>query len=201
MLKRKKINSVISVIVLLVMIFIISGCDNSSNKNNETNKTESTTQEHTTIKEEQTEKQTTQTITQEPTEEQTEKEVITEENEVTLPEINEEYNKEIPDITGKWKAIDGESVSSGKKFTLIEIYGASAKYGGVLEFNSDETMFVSVGVNTGKDSKGTYKVDNSGIHIAYESGKEEVFYYYDDIAPMPIIKAKLGDYYIFFERE
>ncbi len=189
--KKRIIRAIL--VALMLSTFMLSGCSNNSN----TQETESETTQSTTMEELQSTTAEEQTQ-EEQTQEETQIEEITEENEETLPQIDEGYNEEIPDITGEWEALDGESVSSGVQMSLVEIYGTSAKYGGTLKLNSDGTMFVSVGVDTGKDNEGTYTVDNSGIHIVYESGAEETFYYYDDLREMPVIKAKLGDYYIYF---
>lgn len=132
---------------------------------------------------------------------QTEPDDFTEPDEETLPEINLEYNEDIPDITGSWQAKSGESVASGNTLSLYDIYGTGARYGGTLSLNADGTFYISVGINADNgNNRGEYSVDQSGIHVTYESGKTDTYYYISDFDGASAIKARQGDYYIYFVR-
>ena len=189
-MKNKKIQCIALSMGLVVSLLVFGGCNSLTGTNTDVDNKKET--EPTTVTEPYTQVETEPTTVTETTQETTQEE--------TLPEINEEYDKEIPDVTGEWNALDGEAVSSGMYQTLFDIYGTGAKYGGLLELNNDSTMTINVGISSGKDNKGTYTIDNNGIHVTYSSGNEDTFYYYDDYNGQEAIKAQIGDYFIYFVR-
>lgn len=107
----------------------------------------------------------------------------------------------IPDLTGSWEPVMGESAASGNPVELSEIYGTGLSYGGSLDLNADGTFYVGVGIIKDNSShKGTYTVDSSGVHVAYQNGTADTFDYVSDYNGREAVKARQGDYYIYFCR-
>lgn len=107
----------------------------------------------------------------------------------------------IPDLTGSWKPVMGESAASGNPVELSDIYGTGLSYGGSLDLNADGTFYVGVGIIKDNSShKGTYTVDASGVHVTYQNGTADTFDYVSDYNGREAVKARQGDYYIYFCR-
>ncbi len=105
------------------------------------------------------------------------------------------------DLTGSWAPAFGESVASGTAANLQEIYGSGYAYGGSLDLNTDGTFSVSVGIVKDDDAhQGTYRIDGNLVYVSYNNGEEDVFEYLSDYNGGEAIKARQGDYYIYFCR-
>ena len=107
----------------------------------------------------------------------------------------------IPDLTGSWEPVMGESAASGNPVELSEIYGTGLSYGGSLDLNADGTFYVGVGIIKDNSAhKGTYTVDSGGVHVTYKNGTADTFEYLADYNGREAVKARQGDYYIYFCR-
>lgn len=125
----------------------------------------------------------------------------------TGPEVEQSATEQVEDmenktdLTGSWAPAFGESVASGAAANLQEIYGSGYAYGGSLDLNTDGTFSVSVGIVKDNDAhQGTYRIDGNLVYVSYNNGEEDVFEYLSDYNGGEAIKARQGDYYIYFCR-
>lgn len=119
----------------------------------------------------------------------------------TEPQDGGSQNNNIPDLTGSWEPVMGESAASGNPVELSEIYGTGLSYGGSLDLNADGTFYVGVGIIKDNSAhKGTYTIDSGGVHVTYKNGTEDTFEYLADYNGREAVKARQGDYFIYFCR-
>ena len=194
----KKIWMISALILCMTAVVIFSGCKEQKGGESSsvpTQPTQQSTQASTQTV--QSEEETQEDSSQEETQPQVSQ---TERQDEGLSSGGESLN-DTPDLTGSWEPVMGESVASGNPVELREIYGTGLSYGGSLDLNADGTFYVGVGIiNDNNAHKGTYTVDGSGIHVTYRNGTVDTFAYLSDYNGREAVKARQGDYYIYFCR-
>lgn len=194
----KKIWMMSALILCMTAVVIFSGCKEQKGGESSsvpTQPTQQSTQASTQTV--QSEVETQEDSSQEETQPQVSQ---TEPQDEGLSSEGESQN-DTPDLTGSWEPVMGESVASGNPVELREIYGTGLSYGGSLDLNADGTFYVGVGIiNDNNAHKGTYTVDDSGIHVTYRNGTADTFVYLSDYNGREAVKARQGDYYIYFCR-
>lgn len=193
----KKIWMISALILCITAVVFFSGCKDQKGEESSsvpTQPTQQSTQASTQAV--QSEEETQEDSSQEETQPQ-----------VSLTEPQDDISSsgdsqnDIPDLAGSWEPVMGESAASGNPVELREIYGTGLSYGGSLDLNADGTFYVGVGIiNDNNAHKGTYTVDGSGIHVTYRNGMADTFEYLSDYNGREAVKARQGDYYIYFCR-
>lgn len=194
----KKIWMISALILCMTAVVFFSGCKDQKGEESSsvpTQPTQQSTQASTQTV--QSEVETQEDSSQEGTQPQVSQ---TEPQDEGLSSGGDSLN-DTPDLTGSWEPVMGESVASGNPVELREIYGTGLSYGGSLDLNADGTFYVGVGIiNDNNAHKGTYTVDGSGIHVTYRNGTADTFAYLSDYNGQEAVKARQGDYYIYFCR-
>lgn len=125
---------------------------------------------------------------------------FTEETAPTEPVQPESVN--VDALTGVWSPIRVESISSGEEVSFSEAFGSSyAQYGGALAIYEDGYFEIGMGTyNNEGNHKGVLTANGMNLSAVYTGGATDFFIYAVDENGTEEIKARQGEYYVYFER-
>ena len=107
------------------------------------------------------------------------------------------------ELAGTWKPLMAVSVADGKEAAFGQIYGSSySQYGGSLVISENADFTISMGAAITKDkSFGTFTMSQYNMLVTYSDGSTDTYLYIPQYQNHEVIKAQLGNYYIYFYKE
>lgn len=109
---------------------------------------------------------------------------------------------DIKTLAGVWTPAKAESIASGQEVSFAEAFGSSyGQYGGALSIDEEGNFEIGMGTyNNNGNHKGIMTAKGTALAVTYKNGTADSFAYTVHANGTEQIKARQGEYYVYFER-